>query len=140
MDQNAIREKLAKLSPNTGKTVTTSQGVDPLKVWRTPMMEVSVGDLRALVKQSPKHPISQSFAQGVQGHDDRQRLVVHQLDLQALLEGKTCVIDENLENGKIIMTKRLGEAWKESDSPTDLPTADETRRPDINVEEPQKQE
>lgn len=121
MDREAIRQKLAELRPNAGATVPTTMDVDPLKVWRTPGMEVSARDLKALAETNPKHPVAQSFAKAVANAPDNQRVTVHQIDLQALLEGKESIIDETLENGSIIMTKRIGGEWKESANPVDLP-------------------
>lgn len=93
----------------------------PMEVTVAETLKVTVGELKAAVKENPEHPKATVYNAATMGLSDKSIVVVEKADLQGLLEDKDVYPTRTVENGRVVVRKALAEkdsdyVWAESPS------------------------
>src|SRR5210317_1482120 len=104
---NKLKSRMASGEELEADVITVHQGKN---------FRVRVGELKEAIKAHPDHPSAQAYAKGIRNLKDDHMLVVDQTDLEALIDGKEVLVNEDRVGGARILTKSLGKT--EAKAPT----------------------
>lgn len=121
MKLDELKAKINKVAPESVTPVVGPQG---MTIQRFKGVELTVGQLRGLVKANPDHPVAVDLRPMLAAHADARHdahsITMSQVDVEALLTNKTVkieVIGDTLVDGSVMteVRKVIGDDIKPAD-------------------------